>query len=61
MCALCVWCYEGFLEALGYDVCYVSSVDMDETPEHVLRHRMFLSSGHDEVQMQHTRYRGLQI
>ena len=37
-----------FLEANGYDVSYVSSIDVAATPSLLLNHKGFLSVGHDE-------------
>jgi hypothetical protein len=37
-----------YLERQGYDVAYLSSVDLDETPERLLTHRAYLVFGHDE-------------
>lgn len=37
-----------FLERNGYDVTYVSSVDITTNPSLVLNHKVFVSSGHDE-------------
>ncbi len=37
-----------FLEANGYDVSYFTGVDSDRRGERILRHRLFLSVGHDE-------------
>jgi len=36
------------LERLGYDVSYITSVDLHRHPELVLQHRTLLSPGHDE-------------
>jgi hypothetical protein len=37
-----------WLERAGYDVAYMSSVDLHEHPEQLLGHRAFLDFGHDE-------------
>lgn len=37
-----------FLEREGYDVAYVSNMDVHERPEQLLKHKAFLSVGHDE-------------
>ncbi|MFL5910561.1 MAG: N,N-dimethylformamidase beta subunit family domain-containing protein [Gaiellaceae bacterium] len=37
-----------FLEREGYDVSYATDVDVDRTPELLLRHRLVMSIGHDE-------------
>ena len=37
-----------FLEANGYDVSYISGVDTDRLSNMLTRHRIFISSGHDE-------------
>jgi hypothetical protein len=37
-----------WLERQGYDLSYISSVDLHEHPEQLLQHRAFLSIGHDE-------------
>lgn len=37
-----------FAESLGLDVTYSTDVDLHEHPELLLRHRVFLSLGHDE-------------
>lgn len=37
-----------FLERNGYDVSYLSSVDITQTPSLLLNHKVFISSGHDE-------------
>jgi hypothetical protein len=37
-----------FLEREGYDVSYVTDVDVDRTPAVLLRHRAAVSIGHDE-------------
>ena len=37
-----------FLEANGYDVSYFTGVDSDRRGEQILKHRLFLSVGHDE-------------
>lgn len=37
-----------WLERQGYDVSYISSVDLHEHPEQLLNHRAYLSLGHDE-------------
>ncbi len=37
-----------FLEANGYDVSYVSAVDVDRSGALVKNHKIFISSGHDE-------------
>jgi hypothetical protein len=37
-----------FLEANGYDMSYISGVDTDRASSQLTRHRVFISSGHDE-------------
>ncbi|MGI9333530.1 MAG: N,N-dimethylformamidase beta subunit family domain-containing protein [Gammaproteobacteria bacterium] len=37
-----------WLEANGYDVSYFTGVDSDRRAEQILKHRLFLSVGHDE-------------
>jgi hypothetical protein len=37
-----------FLEQNGYDVAYTTDVDTDQDPAELLRHRIVLTSGHDE-------------
>ncbi|MEO8629511.1 MAG: DUF4082 domain-containing protein [Betaproteobacteria bacterium] len=37
-----------FLEANGYDVSYVSAVDVDRSGALIKNHKLFISSGHDE-------------
>ncbi len=37
-----------WLERQGYDLSYMSSVDLHETPAQLLQHRVYLSLGHDE-------------
>ena len=37
-----------FLERNGYDVSYLSGVDITNTPSLLLNHKVFMSSGHDE-------------
>jgi hypothetical protein len=37
-----------FLERAGYDVSYATDVDVDRTPDLLLRHRLVVSIGHDE-------------
>jgi hypothetical protein len=37
-----------FLERQGYDVSYATDVDIDRTPDLLLRHRAVISIGHDE-------------
>lgn len=37
-----------WLERNGYDVSYISTVDLHEHPEQLLTHRAYLSLGHDE-------------
>src|SRR5262249_22194761 len=37
-----------WLEANGYDVSYCSGVDTDRFGENILKHKVFLSVGHDE-------------
>jgi hypothetical protein len=37
-----------FLERNGYDVTYLSSVDITQNPALLLNHKVFVSSGHDE-------------
>lgn len=37
-----------WLERQGYDLSYISSVDLHEDPNQLLRHRAYLSLGHDE-------------
>ncbi len=37
-----------WLERQGYDLSYISSVDLHEDPSQLLRHRAYLSLGHDE-------------
>src|SRR2546421_5796584 len=37
-----------WLERQGYDLSYMSSVDLHEDPSEVLHHRAYLSLGHDE-------------
>src|SRR5262249_24158563 len=44
-----------WLERQGYDVSYLSSVDLHETPELLLTHRAYLVFGHDEYWSQRMR------
>lgn len=37
-----------WLERNGYDVSYISTVDLNDHPEQLLNHRAYLSLGHDE-------------
>jgi hypothetical protein len=37
-----------WLEANGYDVCYIAGVDTDRRGSELLNHKLFLSVGHDE-------------
>jgi len=37
-----------WLEANGYDVCYISGVDTDRNGGELLNHKIFISTGHDE-------------
>jgi hypothetical protein len=37
-----------WLEANGYDVCYIAGVDTDRSGSELLNHKLFLSLGHDE-------------
>ncbi len=37
-----------WLEANGYDVCYIAGVDSDRNGAELLNHKVFLSVGHDE-------------
>jgi hypothetical protein len=37
-----------WLEANGYDVCYIAGVDTDRRGSELLKHKTFLSVGHDE-------------
>jgi hypothetical protein len=37
-----------WLEANGYDVCYIAGVDTDRNGSQLLNHQVFLSVGHDE-------------
>jgi hypothetical protein len=37
-----------WMERQGYDLSYISSVDLDENPGQLLNHRAFISLGHDE-------------
>lgn len=37
-----------WLERQGYDLSYLSSVDLHENPSQLLQHRVYLSIGHDE-------------
>lgn len=37
-----------WLERNGYDVTYTSCIDTDRRPQELLRHKVFVSSGHDE-------------
>ena len=37
-----------FMERNGYDVSYVSSVDITQNPALLLNHKVYVSSGHDE-------------
>jgi hypothetical protein len=37
-----------WLEENGYDVSYVSDVDLDRNPSLLLNHKVFISNGHDE-------------
>jgi len=37
-----------WLERQGYDLSYISNVDLHENPTQLLRHRAYLSLGHDE-------------
>jgi regulation of enolase protein 1 (concanavalin A-like superfamily) len=42
------WGMVQFLEANGYDVSYATNIDVDANPDLLLRHKAFLSVGHDE-------------
>jgi len=37
-----------WLERQGYDVSYISSTDLDQQPAQLLKHKAFISIGHDE-------------
>src|SRR6266487_384240 len=37
-----------WLERQGYNVSYISSTDLDQQPEQLLKHKAFISIGHDE-------------
>ncbi|MEP7050497.1 MAG: N,N-dimethylformamidase beta subunit family domain-containing protein, partial [Pseudomonadota bacterium] len=37
-----------FLEMMGYDVAYISNVDVDRAPELLLKRSLFMTVGHDE-------------
>ena len=37
-----------WMERSGYDLSYISSVDLDQDPGQLLKHRAYLSIGHDE-------------
>ncbi|MBE3560252.1 MAG: hypothetical protein IMW89_13665 [Ktedonobacteraceae bacterium] len=37
-----------FMEQRGYNVSYISSVDLHRNPEQLLRHKVYISMGHDE-------------
>jgi hypothetical protein len=37
-----------FLESKGYDISYVTSVDLEQNPNLLLSHRVFVNTGHDE-------------
>ncbi len=37
-----------FLEMMGYDVAYITNVDVDRAPELLLRRNLFMTIGHDE-------------
>jgi len=37
-----------WLEANGYDVCYIAGVDTDRRGSELLNHKVFVSTGHDE-------------
>src|SRR5271166_5784053 len=37
-----------WLEANGYDVCYIAGVDTDRNGAQLLNHKIFISTGHDE-------------
>ncbi len=37
-----------WMERQGYDVSYISSVDLDQNPQQLLTHRAYLDLGHDE-------------
>jgi hypothetical protein len=41
-------CAIRWLEANGYDVCYIAGVDSDRYGSQLLKHKVFLSVGHDE-------------
>jgi N,N-dimethylformamidase beta subunit-like protein len=47
-----LWSFEvplvHFLEQSGYDVSYVTDVDVDRDPGQLLRHRLVVTAGHDE-------------
>lgn len=47
-----LWSFEvplvHFLEQSGYDVSYVTDVDVDRDPGELLRHRLVVTAGHDE-------------
>ena len=47
-----LWSFElplvRFLEQSGYDVSYVTDVDVDRDPGELLRHRLVVTGGHDE-------------
>jgi hypothetical protein len=44
-----------FLERFGYDVSYTTDVDTDRKPAELRRHRLVISSGHDEYWSKGTR------
>ncbi len=41
-------CLIQWLESQGYDLCYLSSVDLHTNPAQLLSHKAYLSIGHDE-------------
>lgn len=45
-----------WLERQGYDLSYISSVDLHEDPAQLLQHRAYLSLGHDEYWTKEMRY-----
>ena len=44
-----------FLEASGYDVTYISGLDVERNGSRLLSHRAFVAVGHDEYWSQHQR------
>ena len=37
-----------FMESKGYDMTYITNVDLEQNPNLLLSHRVFMNTGHDE-------------